>query len=1277
MKRTLSLLRLVALFCVFIAMNPTTSYAQITHTAGIVYVTPNGTGNGSSWGNATSDLQGAIDATGASRVFVAIGNYDVPLPNSFVMKNGVAIYGGFDPANNILTLNDVRILPVKGASEGSVLNGRNEKPVIWNDGNSLNTSAILDGFTIKNGYHPGGEGGGIHNVGSSPALRNLVIKNNSAAYGGGVYNNSSSPFILNCIFTKNSATSFGGGLHNSTSSSPLLNNCLFTGNSASTQGGGVYNLSGHGTFINVTLANNGGNGFLDFAGTYWKNSIIWDVVWWGSTYTATYSLIQGAASTADGNLDATGITLTDIFNDPANGDYTLAPASPALDKGDNWLNTTQTDLAGKARYVNSIVDLGPYEYPGYPTALYVKETATGNGSGTSWANATADLQAAINTAGVEKVYVATGRYDVPSPHSFVMQNGVEIYGGFNPVNNITDWDTRTLPNKGMGDGSVLNGKKERAVIWNNNNGLTASAVLDGFTITEGKDSNGGGITNYSVSPTFRNLVIRNNEATTAGGGIYNNSAGINLSNSIIKDNIAPYGGGVYNNGSASVLTNVAITGNSATLSTTGAGGGGIFNQNSALVLTNVQITGNSTNFLGGGFHNLSGNPVLTNVTLANNTAVNNTATAAMHIAGGSPQVNNSIIYGAVSGSYDVRYSLVEGSSSTDNENLDATGATLLSVFADYANGNYTLKPISPAINAGNNSLYAGLGAHTGDLAGSPRVYDFANGGIIDLGAYEYQGIPLFPDANGIVYVREGFNGNGSGWTKATGDLQGAIDAEDVHQVFVAVGNYNAPANSFVMKNNVEIYGGFDPANEIETLDDNRILPTGTVSGSVLNGENERTVVRNDNNFLNSSAILDGFTITNAYTDGSGGGIYSRASSPSYRNLVIIGNTAGNSGGGASILFGTPAFTNVQFIDNKVTFSSGLGGAIYINSGYSPALTNVVFTGNHASYGGAIFNSESSAVLTNCLIFGNTSNNSSGIYSSSTRIPELTNVTVTDDMHHDVSPLVNNSIIYGDLTGESLNARYSLIKGNTNTADGNLDATGITAPDIFTDPANSDYTLKSGSPVINKGSNALFSGLDENTRDLAGNTRLFGPAIDIGAYEYQGADALPVRWISFEGRLSDQRRAVLTWKTEEANVSHYEVERSANAEDFRIAGTVTAGGTGPGSYSLTDPVPVSGTIYYRIRQVDLDGTFSYSRIISLTSEGNRELVAWPNPARDRVMVQLAPGYIGTKVRLVSPAGIVLEQVDVNGEVCIIDVSRYAPGIYLLQTYDGKTIKLIRE
>ncbi len=171
--------------------------------------------------------------------------------------------------------------------------------------------------------------------------------------------------------------------------------------------------------------------------------------------------------------------------------------------------------------------------------------------------------------------------------------------------------------------------------------------------------------------------------------------------------------------------------------------------------------------------------------------------------------------------------------------------------------------------------------------------------------------------------------------------------------------------------------------------------------------------------------------------------------------------------------------------------------------------------------------------------------------------------------------------------------------------------------------------------------------------------------------------LPVRWISFEGRLSDQRRAVLTWKTEEANVSHYEVERSANAEDFRIAGTVTAGGTGPGSYSLTDPVPVSGTIYYRIRQVDLDGTFSYSRIISLTSEGNRELVAWPNPARDRVMVQLAPGYIGTKVRLVSPAGIVLEQVDVNGEVCIIDVSRYAPGIYLLQTYDGKTIKLIRE
>ncbi len=64
------------------------SNAQITPDAnGIVYVTEAGTGDGHGWDHATHDLQGAINS-GATKVFVAVGNYDVPSPHSFVMKDG-------------------------------------------------------------------------------------------------------------------------------------------------------------------------------------------------------------------------------------------------------------------------------------------------------------------------------------------------------------------------------------------------------------------------------------------------------------------------------------------------------------------------------------------------------------------------------------------------------------------------------------------------------------------------------------------------------------------------------------------------------------------------------------------------------------------------------------------------------------------------------------------------------------------------------------------------------------------------------------------------------------------------------------------------------------------------------------------------------------------------------------------------------------------------------------------------------------------------------------
>jgi len=99
------------------------------------------------------------------------------------------------------------------------------------------------------------------------------------------------------------------------------------------------------------------------------------------------------------------------------------------------------------------------------------------------------------------------------------------------------------------------------------------------------------------------------------------------------------------------------------------------------------------------------------------------------------------LYNTSGGTASYTYSLTEGSGGSSSwktafgtdkgHNLDADP-----LFTDPANGDYTLQPGSPAIDAGSNSLYAGLDANTKDMAGNPRVYQLANGGSIDLGAYE-------------------------------------------------------------------------------------------------------------------------------------------------------------------------------------------------------------------------------------------------------------------------------------------------------------------------------------------------------------------------------------------------------------------------------------------------------------------------------------------------------------------------------------------------------------
>lgn len=1088
----------------------------IKPTSGIVYVRPTAFGeqDGSSWSNATNKLQMAIDATGAQQVYVGVGNYNVGT-SSFVMKNGVKIYGGFDPANNNTSFAN-RIKPTE-TTDGSVLNGLNARPVIWNDNNGLTSTAVLDGFTIKGGYTNGANAGaGITNKGVSPTFNNLVIRDNigkTALNSGGMLNYQSSAVVSNTLFLNNKADNYAGAVFNHSTGQSSYTNVIFKGNQAP-GGAAMFNYANNPVLTNVLISGNKGDNIIDVSEITGsgitminttvannvnmsnqpyasilnegggvitvRNSIIFAPII-GSNVSQN-SFIDGNTNTANGNINTTGIGIADVFTNPSAGDYSLKlPA--VINKGSNalfsGLDANTKDLAGNARLVGTKIDLGAYEYtkntiPDASGIIYVKATATGNGDGTTWNDATADLHNAIHAPGVTKVFVATGNYNVGSS-SFIMKNGVAIYGGFNPAGGITDLThNRILPTESTA-GSVLNGENNRPVIWNNDNGLTNTAILDGFTLTNGNGTSGGAMFNVSVAPVFNNLVIKNNTATTSGGAIYNVNSPIKLNNAIITGNTAQYGGGVRNNGSASEFTNVTIKNNTATLATAGAGGGGIFNENSALKLTNVLIANNSTAFQGGGFRNLSGNPILTNVTIVNNTANDYFA---IDIAAGTPQINNSIILGRVSGNYTPRYSMIVGNADFSSGNIPEFA--LNNVFTNPAGADYTLKIGSPAVNTGSNALFAGLTADTKDLAGKARVYKYANGGVIDMGAYESVYSQVVPDANGIAYVKADGTGKGSSWNDATSDLHTAIQTIGVQKVFVAKGNYNVGDNSFGMKNGVEIYGGFDPSAGITDLTHNRIMPNAAnTNGSILNGEGARPVIWNvftSGTAMTSTAVLDGFTVFNG-SFSNGAGIRNVYASPTLRNLVIKGNTSTGTGAGIYNENSNPDIYNTVISGNMIVTpfgQSGMGAGIYNNTNSAPTIVNTTIANNTITGVGA-----------NPNMIG------AGVANLSSAAPKIYNSIIWNNQKNGVANTAGADIENNSAT-LTLKNSITQVYSTGNSGDNNK-----TGNPLF---ATADFSLQSNSPAVNAGSNSLYT--FSGTLDLAGNSRTFGSAIDMGAYEYK-------------------------------------------------------------------------------------------------------------------------------------------------------------------------------
>jgi hypothetical protein len=119
-------------------------------------------------------------------------------------------------------------------------------------------------------------------------------------------------------------------------------------------------------------------------------------------------------------------------------------------------------------------------------------------------------------------------------------------------------------------------------------------------------------------------------------------------------------------------------------------------------------------------------------------------------------------------------------------------------------------------------------------------------------------------------------------------------------------------------------------------------------------------------------------------------------------------------------------------------------------------------------------------------------------------------------------------------------------------------------------------------------------------DASGGT---DPSFGVDDITLEYTAPLPVNWLSFQGS-SEESVVRLTWSTaSEINSDYFEVQRSYNAGSFQALGKVKGSGNSNRvvNYSFVDGKMEGGIAYYRLKQVDFNGSFTYSDMIAVSQD----------------------------------------------------------------------------
>ena len=381
---------------------------------------------------------------------------------SSIYRRGIAVYNNGGTIDNCQIYSNTITLSGTGSSYYVYGVG------VYNNNGTIRNSDIYNNTVNYSGNIGSGwnvYGGGIYDNGSGNIHHNQITRN-SAVNGGGIYLNNRAK-VEYCIISNNTTRGNGGGIFLYNTPSSVFSHCLISNNNAGGTGGGVYDSYAKATFTHCDIVRNSAvtnaGGLYTNSGTTLKNSIVWgnkvganhnQMASNSNYFTCMNSAVQGGYSGAialEAENSGTGVGYPMFANPTAEagadannaiGDWTLLNGSVCANMGNDDFVSKETDLGGNARIQQGRVDVGAYEsafgiaYALHPQAesniIYVTTTGAGTQDGSSWGNATSNLQYAMDIAmgcnPPAAVWVKQGTYTPGKP--LIAQPKVAVYGGF-------------------------------------------------------------------------------------------------------------------------------------------------------------------------------------------------------------------------------------------------------------------------------------------------------------------------------------------------------------------------------------------------------------------------------------------------------------------------------------------------------------------------------------------------------------------------------------------------------------------------------------------------------------------------------------------------------------------------------------------------------------------------------------------------------------------------------------------------------------------------------